>query len=111
MQSQFTAYYNGSRVHASWSLSSTDYASISSSGLLAARSVSSNQTVNLKAIYSRYGRTYEAYKAVTITNSGGTSGEGGGGTARDLKQLSRFRSEYGQFRSFGKLHGHREFQQ
>ncbi len=84
-QSQYYAYYNGSRVSASWSLSSTDYASISSSGLLSARSVSSNQTVNVKAIYSRNGTTYEAYKSVTITN---TSTSGGGGTTATLSSLA-----------------------
>ncbi len=72
-QSQYTAYFNGSRVSASWSLSSTDYASINSSGLLSARSVDSNQTFNVKAIYSRNGTTYEAYKSVTITNTSGTT--------------------------------------
>ena len=70
-QSQYNAYYGGSRVNASWSLSSTNYASISSSGLLTARSVSSNQTVTLRASYSRNGRSYTASKSVTITNTVG----------------------------------------
>ena len=75
-QSQYTAYFGGSRVSASWSLStgtrasSTLYASISSSGLLTARSLSSNQTVTVRASYSRNGTVYSAYKSVTITNTG-----------------------------------------
>ncbi len=72
-QSTFSAYFRGSKVSASWSLSSTQYASISSSGVLTAGSVTSNHTVTVNASYSRDGRSYSAYKAVTITNTGTTS--------------------------------------
>lgn len=65
-QSQYTAYFNGSKVNASWSLSSTEYASISSSGLLTTKKVTRNQTVTVRASYG----DYRAYKSVTITPTG-----------------------------------------
>jgi hypothetical protein len=71
-KSQYTASYNGNRVTASWSLSSTQYASISSSGVLSARSVSSNHTVTVNASYRRNGHTYRASESVTITASSQT---------------------------------------
>jgi hypothetical protein len=72
-QAPYTAYFNGTRVTASWSLSSTTYATIgSTTGLLTARAVSSNQTVTVRARYSRNGVVYQAYRRVTITNTGTT---------------------------------------
>lgn len=67
-QSQYTAYFRGSKVNASWSLSSTQYAAISSSGLLTTKTVTSNHSVTVRASYNGY----HAYKSVTITASGTT---------------------------------------
>ena len=51
-----------------WSLSSTTYGTVSSAGLLAAKSVSSNQMVTLVARYTFGGVTLTASKAITIVN-------------------------------------------
>jgi hypothetical protein len=73
-QSQYTVYFNGNRVSATWSLSSTTYAYINlTTGLLTARSVSTNQTVTVRASYRRNGSTYTTSKTVTITNTAATA--------------------------------------
>ena len=73
-QASYNASYRGSRVSASWSLSSTRYATINSTtGALAAGSVSSNQTVTITARYRRNETTYTATKTVTITNEQGST--------------------------------------
>jgi hypothetical protein len=69
-QSHYTAYFNGSPVSASWSLSSTQYASIdSSTGVLTAGSVKSDQTVTINATYTQKKSTYQASKTITISNA------------------------------------------
>lgn len=72
-QSQYTAYFRGSRVTASWSLSSAGYATINpQTGVLAAGSVNSNQKVTVTARYRRNNTTYTATTTVTITNTSAT---------------------------------------
>jgi hypothetical protein len=73
-QSPYTAYYNGNKVSASWSLSSTQYASINkTTGVLTTSSVSRNQTVTITASYSRNGSVYQASQTITVTNTNTTT--------------------------------------
>lgn len=55
-------------VTPTWSLSSTSYASINSSGALTAGSVTANQTVTVNASYTSGGVTRTAAKSVTVAN-------------------------------------------
>lgn len=74
-QSPYTAFMNGTKVTASWSVSSTRYASIdSTTGILTAGAVSSNQTVIITALSNRRGTVYRAYKTITITNNTTSAG-------------------------------------
>ncbi|MBE0604406.1 MAG: hypothetical protein IH611_12380, partial [Deltaproteobacteria bacterium] len=57
-----------SSVTPAWSLSSTSYASINSSGTLTAASVSANQTVTVNASHTSGGVTRTAAKSVTVAN-------------------------------------------
>ncbi|MCL1926366.1 MAG: hypothetical protein FWF95_04415, partial [Syntrophorhabdaceae bacterium] len=57
-----------STVSPAWSLSSTNYASINSSGVLTAKSVNSDQTVTITASYTTAGVTKTTSKTVTIKN-------------------------------------------
>jgi hypothetical protein len=74
-RSTYTAYFRGSPVTASWSLSSSRYATINSqTGVLSAGSVNSNQIVTITAQYRRNGTSYTVTKTVTITNGSGSTG-------------------------------------
>lgn len=71
--SNYTAkatFSNGSAstINPTWSLSSPTFATISKSGLLTTRAVTTNQTVNVKASYTYLGITKTAYKTVSIRN-------------------------------------------
>jgi hypothetical protein len=57
-----------SSVTPAWSLSSTTYASITSAGLLTAKTVTSNQTVTVNASYTSGTVTRTASRSVTIAN-------------------------------------------
>ena len=75
-QAPYTAYVNGSEVTASWSVSSTQYASIgATTGILTASTVGSNQTVTIRAMSNRRGLVYSASKTITVVTSGTTGGK------------------------------------
>ena len=61
-----------SSVSPTWSLSSTSCATIVSSGVLTAKSVSANQTVTLTASHTSGGVTRSASKSVTVSNVAAT---------------------------------------
>jgi len=63
------SYGDGSsrNVAGTWSVSPTPYATMSSSGVLTANQVSSDQTVTVNVSYTEGGATKSAYSSVTIT--------------------------------------------